>query len=322
MRREPENSHFQPAEMTTDGEPMGRWRSRQGISFDRSAIDACMDYLRNRTDSNFKRLISTQGSKLAYKHHLWGSIWSKLTIEEFWKKELDGIDWNAQLETSVEEIIQFLKDHERQWLDSVLMYLPQGHIFNTTVYLILGYDSIVYGENAALNLNFKQFHNDHREAVYYLIHELAHSGYFRYRRMPDLAGLRTVSNLLDAVKLLTHLEGMGVISPFKLRMEEQGLLDDDYKVLLNRKERRQRVQEYFTSLSRLKKEPNRKLDKEDSQILETFSARPKRLWYIAGGHMALKIEERYGTERLQNTVKKGHAMFFKTYEQIRNNLAV
>jgi len=307
--------------MTSHIEPMGKSHSRQRISFDRSAIDACMDYLRNRTDSNLNRFISTQGSKLAYKHHLWSSIWSKPTIEEFWKKQTDRIGWNAQLETSVEEIIQFLNDQRRRWLDSVLMYLPRGHIFNTKVYLIGGYDNIVYGENVALNLNFKKFHTDHREAVYYLIHELAHAGYFRYRPMPDLARLRTMSDLLDAVKLLTHLEGMGVISPFKQRMKEHGLFDDDYKVLLKKKERRARVQEYFRSLSRLEKEPNRKLRKEDYQVIENFSARPKRLWYIAGGHMALKIEERYGTATLQNIVKKGHAMFFKTYAQISDPLS-
>ena len=292
------------------------------ISFDRSSIDACMDYLRNRTDANLKRLISMQGSKLAYKHHLWASISSKLTIEEFWKKEMERIEWNTQLETSVEEIIQFLKDKQRRWLDSVLMYLPPRHIFHTTVYLIGGYDNIVYGEDVALNLNFEKFHRDHREAAYYLTHELAHAGYFRYRRMPNLASLRTMNDLLTAVKLLTHLEGMGVISPFKQRMKEHGLSDGDYKVLLNKKERRARVQEYFTSLSRLEKKPNRKLHKDDYRILENFSARPKRLWYIAGGHMALKIEEVYGTATLQNIVKKGHATFFRTYGQIRNPLSV
>jgi hypothetical protein len=232
---------------------------------------------------------------------------------------MERVDWNAQLETSVDETIQFLRDQEKTWFESVLMYLPRGHIFNTTVYLIGGYDSVVYGEDVTLNLNFKQIHTDHREAVYYLIHELAHAGYFRYRRMPDLAALRTMSDLLDVVKLLTHLEGMGVVSSFKQRMEEHGLFDDDYKVLLNKSERSARVQEYFTLFSRLEKAPNRKLRKEDYQILENFSARPKRLWYIVGGYMALKIEERYGTAMLQNIVKRGHAMFFRKFGQIGNN---
>jgi hypothetical protein len=32
--------------------------------------------------------------------------------------------------------------------------------------------------------------------------------------------------------------------------------------------------------------------------------------------MALKIEERYSTAMLQSIVKRGHAMFFRTYGQI------
>jgi hypothetical protein len=295
-------------------------RRRQKVLFDRSAIDACMGYLRNRNNENLERLISTPGSKLAYAHHRWSSISSRLTIQEFWKKELERINWNKQLEASIEEIIERLSGHEGQCLHEALRYLPRGHVFNTTVYLIGGYDNIVYGEDVALNLIFNQFHTDHREAVYYLVHELAHAGYFRYNRMPEFANLKTLCGLLDAVKLLTHLEGMGVISPFRRRMKEDGLLDSDYKVLLNEDERNARVREYFTMLSRLENEPNRKLSKEDYRILENFSMRPKRLWYIAGGHMALKIEERYGTEILQNIVKKGHEAFFRTYTQIENLL--
>jgi hypothetical protein len=301
---------------------MGQSKRRQEILFDRSAIDACIGFLRNRTDENLERLVSMAGSKLAYKHHLWSSMSSRLTIEEFWKKELERIVWSRQLEASIEAIIGCLMGRQERWLGDVLGYLPQGHIFSTTVYLIGGYDNIVYGEDVALNLNFNQFHADNREVVYYLIHELAHAGYFRYRQMPELANLRTLRDLLDVVKLLTHLEGMGVISPFKLRVKEGGLLDNDYKVLLNEDERNARVHDYFTLLSRLENEPNRELRKEDYQILENMSARPKRLWYITGCHMAMKIEEQCGIETLQNLVKKGHEEFFRTYRQIQNPISI
>jgi hypothetical protein len=301
---------------------MGQSKRRQGILFDRSAIDACIGYLRNRTDENLERLVSMAGSKLAYRHHLWCSMSSRLTIEEFWKKELERIVWSRQLEASIEAIIECLMGRQERWLGDVLRYLPQGHVFSTTVYLIGGYDNIVYGEDVALNLNFNQFHADSREVVYYLIHELAHAGYFRYRQMPDLANLRTLRDLLDVVKLLTHLEGMGVISPFKLRIKEGGLLANDYKVLLNEDERNARVHDYFTLLSRLENEPNRELRKEDYQILENMSARPRRLWYIAGCHMALKIEEQCGIATLQNLVKKGPEQFFRTYRQIQNPLSL
>jgi Putative zinc dependent peptidase (DUF5700) len=297
---------------------MGRSGRRQEVSFNCSAINACICYLKSRTDENLQRLLSTPGCKLAYKHHLWSSPSSGLTIREFWKKELKGIEWREQLGASIEEIIQYLKVRESDWIEAVLRYLPRGHVFETTVYLIGGYDNIVYGEDIALNLNFEQFHLDHREAVYYLIHELAHAGYFRYRQMPDLANLKTLRGLLESVRLLTHLEGMGVISPFKLRRREGGLLDD-YKTLLDRKETEARVRDYFVMLSNLEDRPNRKLQRQDYQILDDFSARPKRLWYITGGHMASKIEERCGIAKLQNTVREGHEAFFRAYAQIENS---
>jgi hypothetical protein len=241
------------------------------------------------------------------------------TIEEFWKKELGRIEWNEQLEASAEEIIQCLNGRRRQWLDTVLQYLPRGHIFHTKVYLIGGYDSVVYGRDVTLNLTSKQFHVDRREAVYYLIHELAHAGYLRYHRMPRLASLNTTNELLDAVRLLTHLEGMGVVSPFRLRMKEGGLLDNDYKVLLDAGERSVRVQAYFTLLSKLESEPDRKLRKQGYRILDGFSAGPKRLWYITGGHMALKIEQEYGTAALRRIVIEGHRAFFEAYSQIESH---
>jgi len=295
-------------------------QSQQGISFDRSTIDAFSSYLKNGTSENFEHLVSTPGSKLAYKHHLWSSPWPRLTIREFWKKQLEGIRWSERLEASTEEIIYSLKAREKHWLNPVLKYLPKGHVFHTTVYLIGGYDSIVYGEDVALNLNFKQYHLDHREATYYLIHELAHAGYFRYRPMPNLANLKTSRGLLEAVKLLTHLEGMGVVSSYELRIREGGLLDHDYKVLLNQRVRKARVADYFSRLARLEREPNRRLQKEGYRIFEDFSSRPKRLWYITGAHMALKIAEIYGTSRLREIVGKGHEAFFRTYAQIENPL--
>lgn len=214
---------------------------------------------------NLKLLTSTAGGRLAYNHYVWSSMSSKSTIKRFWRQTLEQIAWSRQLEDSVNSIIEYFSGkRQNEWLGPVLEYLPEGHVFRTTVCFIVGYDNIVYDENVALNLNSRQFHIDAREAIYYLIHELAHAGYFRYRRMPDLAGMRTVSDLLDAVKLLTHLEGMGVISPMKLRLEQGGLLDNDYKVLLAEVERNRRVHDYFGILSKLEKSRSQELRKEFS----------------------------------------------------------
>jgi len=297
--------------------------SQQGqhrILFDFSAVEPAICYLRNRTDENLERLISAQGSKIAYHHHLWSSFDSKPTITEFWKKNLEQTTWSSKLETDITAVKEYLatQQHDNRWLTAVLEYLPKGHVFRTTVYLNVGYDSIVYGEDIALNLNFKQFHIDHREAIYYLIHELAHAGYFRYRNMPELAKMRTIGNLLDTVKLLTHLEGMGVISPLKMRLQDHGLLDNDYKVLMNETERNRRVNEYFTILSRLQSKRNQPLHEEDFQVLEQMSGKTTRLWYITGCHMAQKILQELEAETLRNLVKTGSKEFFKTYKKLEN----
>ena len=301
---------------------MDRQSGRQRILFDSSAIEPAIDYLRNRTDENLEHLISIQGSKLAYNHYLWSSFGSKLTIREFWKKNLEQTTWSKQLETAINAVREYLASRqESQWLNAVLNYLPEGHVFRTTVYLIVGYDNVVYGEDVALNLNFVQFHVDRREVVYYLIHELAHAGYFRYRQMPELAKMRTLGDLSNIVKLLTHLEGMGVISPMKLRLEEGGLLDNDYKVLLNDAERNRRVRDYFTVLSRLESRRSKDLREEDFQVLEQMSRRTTRLWYITGCHMAQKIGQEYGVEMLRNLVKRGYQEFFETYGDFENSLS-
>jgi hypothetical protein len=135
--------------------------------------------------------------------------------------------------------------------------------------------------------------------------------------MPDLGHVKTTSDLLRTVKLLTHLEGMGVASPLLERLKEGGLEDDDYRVLLDDGKRRARVRQYFKLLSRLEKEPNRQLRQGDPRLGD-FSAKPGRLWYVAGGHMALRIEERCGVRMLQDIVKSGPEKFFETYGRLED----
>src|SRR4030042_4307303 len=166
---------------------MDKMGSKQRISFDDSALEASLNYLRNRSDINLKRLISKPGNRLAYNHYLWSSSDSKMTIEEFWREKLSRTFWSRQLESDINAIQMHLKNQEeKEWLQEILRYLPEGHVFTTTAYLILGYDNVVFGEELALNMGFGQFHLDNRESTYYLIHELAHVGYVRYHPLPEL----------------------------------------------------------------------------------------------------------------------------------------
>ena len=288
------------------------------ISFDRAGIDACARYGLDRKKASFRRLLRTKGCRLAYEHYLWSNVSSKETIEEFWKAELERVEWSPGLVISMGATAELLERKRGQWLGAVLRYLPRGHVFDSTVYLIGGYDSVVQGEDVTLNMASGLFQRDSREAVYYLAHELAHAGYARYHPMPDLRALKTLGELVHTLKLLTQLEGMGVITPYSLRMKEGGLLDSDYKLLLDERKTLSRVQAYFKLLSGLEREPDRSIRPEDYGVLDAFSRRPKRLWYVAGGYMALRIEEQSGSRSLGGLVKEGPEAFFEAYTRAEN----
>jgi len=292
---------------------------KQTIVFDESGLEASLNYLRNRSDENLKKLLSASGNKLAYDHNSWSSFSSKATIEEFWSAQLSKFTWSPELERSIVAVKTYLLRQEKtKWLNEVLGYLPEGHVFNTVVYLNIGYDDIVFGENVALNLNSQKFFLDNRESVYYLIHELAHAGYVRYHSLPDLSNIKTSKELLSIVKYLTHLEGMGVISALKLRLSEGGLNDNDYKVLLNETERIRRVNRYFKIINSIERNLDEKVGKNGFQIPEEMSGRETRLWYITGCHMAQEIEKHHGVETLRRLVERGSEAFFDAYLELTN----
>ena len=292
-----------------------------GLSYDSSAIRSTLDYLSDRSSENLNRLVSTPGNRLAYQHYLWSTLGSALTIEEFWKSSLEHIVYSRDVELRIDTIWQYLETQEQsRWLEEILKCLPARHVFHSTIYPIIGYDNVAFNEDVALNLGFNQFHADPREASYYLIHELAHAGYYQYHPMPDLHKIKSQSDLLWVVKFLTHLEGMGVFSCLRLRVAEGGLLDKDYKVLFDDAEKSKRISAYFYLLSTLEEAPSRDLQSADFGIFDQMSGPTTRLWYIAGCHMAQTIGAEYGEETLRELVKKGHEDFFKAYKAVKGSL--
>ena len=135
----------------------------------------------------------------------------------------------------------------------------------------------------------------------------------RYHPLPELRNNKTNKELLKVVKFLTHLEGMGVMSALKLRILEGGLLDNDYRILLNNAERTRRVKHYFRLLGKLKSNLNNEANESRLQVFEKMSGKETRLWYITGCHMAQEIERRQGVETLRKLVKQGSEKFFDTY---------
>ena len=287
------------------------------IAFDDSGLETSLKYLQNKSAANFKKLVLAPGNKVAYDHYSWSNYDPAMTIEEFWSEQLSEICFNAELEQRINAVKTHLQESNRtMWLNEVLRYLPKEHLCNTTVYLNLGYDHIVQGENITLNIDSKQFNLDKRESVYYLIHELAHAGYTKYHALPRLWKAKTNAELLSIIKFLTHLEGMGVLSAFRLRVSEDGLLDNDYKTLLNNAERTKRVNHYFKIFDKLQNNLEKSTRKPYAPILNIMSAQQTRLWYITGCHMAQEIEKHRGIETVRKLVKQGSEEFFNTFMEL------
>jgi hypothetical protein len=135
----------------------------------------------------------------------------------------------------------------------------------------------------------------------------------RYHVLPQLENFNTNRELLNVVKFLTHLEGMGVLSALRLRISEGSLLDNDYKVLLNDMERKRRINQYFELFDKLKSNPDQKVEEPPTRIFGKMSGRETRLWYITGCHIAQEIEKRHGREILSELVRLGSEAFFDTY---------
>ncbi len=286
----------------------------QTIRFDASGHDAASTYLNDRTSSNLRALASSPGGGFAFRHYRWSNMDEQTSAEEFWAARLARADKSTARNAA--EVRDYLLAQDRgRWLPGVLGYLPDGHRFDATVYLNLGYDNVALGGDVALNLGHSPFHEDRREAIYYLMHELAHAGYLAYHGTPDLTAPATWGELAANVRFLTHLEGMGVITPLRLRVEEGGLGDPDYVALGDPAERRRRVRAYFTKLDLLEGSPDRKVADGDLGVYGFFSEKPDRLWYVAGCHMAQAIEATQGRDALRGLVRVGCDAFFDAYRR-------
>jgi hypothetical protein len=289
----------------------------QKITFDTSGLDATIQYLGDMSSVNFEILVNSPGNVFAHNHYRWSNMDTRTTTEEFWRTEMGKIsNVKAVIKNALAVRDYLLSQNQSIWLPEVLDYLPRDHKFSTRVYMNLGYDNIAHSGDVALNLNHSPFHMDHREAVYYLMHELAHAGYLKYHRMMNLAAPKTWRELIDNVIFLTHLEGMGVLTPLRLRIKEGRLTDPDYVALRDPAETGKRVHAYFKILEGLEDEPDRIVEKNDLDVYDHLSGKPLRLWYIAGCHMAQVIESKLGVEALRELVREGNGAFFKTYRKV------
>lgn len=242
-------------------------------------------------------------------------------INEFWRKIINqerskGEDYFYKIKTC----IAYIEDNREELLKHIkelYNYLPDGFVFDCTLYLHIGYDiGIVAEGDALLNVGHEIFHQNKRELIYFALHELHHVGFTRYYNpIRSLSEIHTKSDLVNLIEGLTHLEGTATYAIKEMRERENQLSFFDYEVLNDLEKRTTSVEEYFEIYNQYKNAENLAVEKSDFEILEIMSGKKKRLWYITGAHIAEQIDKKNGREELNRTIQNGPETFFEKYSR-------
>lgn len=207
-------------------------------------------------------------------------------------------------------------DAQRRCRAEAGAYLPGGALDGAVVHLTLGYDiGVALAGAATLNLAHPRFRDAPRELWYYCVHELHHAGFMRYHDLPELASVRTTTELAGLVRRLTFMEGLAVHAARGWRAAEGGLDGDpDYVALGDPDRMRRYVEEYFRLHDALAGTPDRPVDTADWEIVARMSG-GDRLWYRVGAAMADRIERSLGRRALLDAVVAGADRFFGLYDR-------
>jgi hypothetical protein len=287
------------------------------VQIDTTFTNRVIEFIQSPSDNLMNHIVEHTAAKKTHSHALrFGN--TEQDIRGFWKEILyREIDKAAEVIRGIELGIEYIERNSSKLSEAfieLMDYLPRGHRLQCTLYAMTGYDiGIVSDGDALINLGHKFYQEDPREIMYMAMHELHHVGYTHYDQGFSLSDLRNTQDLIRAIRYATHLEGMATYAPFHRRASENGLAHIDYQVLLEPRERKSRVNEFFEILNDLSRSPLRALTDEDFEIIEVMSGRNKRLWYITGAHVAEIIDKKYGRQRLVQTIVDGPESFFKAY---------
>jgi len=287
------------------------------IDIDSSFVYIMLNLLKD-SNSNIESVTQHPVGKMIFSHASEVLGYSE-DINSFWnniikKERAKGKEHIANIESCLE----YINTHSIEFLEAfneIPKYLPRSYNLKCKLYLGIGYDiGIAYQGNAMINVGNSIFHKNNRELPFFAMHELHHVGFFSFQPLNfSLASIKTTENLIDAIRYLTHLEGLATYAPFSLRKRYNEVSFFDYQILMNPEKRKIFTYEYFRILSELEHKREKPLGEADFNILEVMSGQNKRLWYVTGCHMAEEIDKHFGREILIQTILDGPESFFKYY---------
>ncbi|MHA1909920.1 MAG: DUF5700 domain-containing putative Zn-dependent protease [Candidatus Thorarchaeota archaeon] len=289
------------------------------VQLDTSFVDICLRLIENEMKGSLEDLIMHPAAIKVHAHAVRFNNTDE-SIEAFWRNIAEET-FNQEMGNRINSALEFLEKNQgllATALDEVAEYLPKDLHLGCNLYTMVGYDIGIVSEGSALiNIAHPLFKVSPCELIFMAMHEVHHVGYAHYNPIFSFSELERLSDLRDAVRYSTHLEGLAVYAPLRKRVETECLLHEDYSALMDEEIAEQRSMQYFDLVAELERKSDRTITDDDFRIFEPMSARGKRLWYVTGAYMAKMIDERLGRETLIGTVRQGPNSFFDLYDSIR-----
>ena len=295
------------------------------IKFDYTGAELVVNYFADTTNKSEQEIINHPG----YKHILLHS--KKFSSQPLTEENLlnslklkdDGFDFSGITERidTLKQIIQWLKNNEQDIRNTFtilpLNYLPKDYKQSATIYFVIGgYNGIAFDNAICVNIDYKQFRKNYKEVNLYIAHELFHIGFEKYHQLPDIFKAKTVKDLKAIVLLMTMNEGLATMTPYHKRIEMNEINDMDYIVLLDTTVLNKKQNQYNELIKYLDSNSSKEISNEIlGNVLGQCSG--DRLFYIVGCYMGLKIESKFGKEKIVELVKGTPEHFIETYEQLK-----
>ena len=288
------------------------------IELDNSFVDICLRLIDHRTNNIFDDLVAHPAAMKVHAHAVrFGNTTEP--IEVFWRSIVED-NFNLEMKSRINSAIEFLEEKTDLFASSmseVAEYLPKDLQLECILYTMVGYDIGIVSEGSAfLNIAHPYFKKNPCELIFISMHEAHHVGYIHYNPTFSFSELKRISDLRDAVRFSTHLEGLAVYAPLRKRLETRCIGHEDYSALMDEEIAKQRKVQYFDLVKELERTSDRTITDDDFEIFEPMSAKGKRLWYVTGAYMAKKIDEILGREALVETVRSGPDSFFDIYNSV------
>ena len=289
------------------------------IKLDNSFVDICLMLIENKMKDNFDDLIVHPAAMKVHAHAVRFNNTDE-PIEVFWRNIVDEF-FNQAMRNRINTALEFLEENKGLFASSineVAEYLPKDFQLECKLYTMVGYDIGIVSEGSAfLNIAHPFFEENPCELIFMSMHEVHHVGYVHYNPTFSFSELERLSDLRNAVRYSTHLEGLAVYAPLRKRVEAGCIVHEDYSALMDEEIAEQRRMQYLDLVTELERMSDRTITNDDFEIFEPMSAKGKRLWYVTGAYMAKMIDERLGRKVLIDTVGQGPRSFFDLYNSVR-----